>query len=187
MVFSGADGMVHGAHSARFGEIEQRGAALTPAGRALYDQLLDKARSGLEGVPAERDPQRYSALLHTAFEAFPDDAEQMRSRGLAWFRYRPTAQGLARGGQGRTLDALVAAGDVAFEPIVYEDFLPVSAAGIFQSNLGDQARSDYGSNANREQFEHALGRPVIDEMALYALTQQRSLDTCAALLGVERS
>ena len=32
-----------GTHTARFGEIEQRGVALTPRGRALYDQLLRTA------------------------------------------------------------------------------------------------------------------------------------------------
>jgi uncharacterized glyoxalase superfamily metalloenzyme YdcJ len=184
VAFMDAQGATAGSHSARFGEIEQRGAALTPAGRALYDQLLDKARAGLGGVPAERDPQGYNALLSAAFADFPDDLQQMRTQGLAWFRYSPTAQGLARGGQGKSLEALLADGDLRCEPVVYEDFLPVSAAGIFQSNLGGEARSEYGSNANRLQFEQAVGRPVIDEMALYALTQQRSLDACAAQLGV---
>src|SRR5699024_10661562 len=32
-----------GHHTARFGEIEQRGIALTPAGRKLYDELLIRA------------------------------------------------------------------------------------------------------------------------------------------------
>ena len=34
-------GDAQGTHTARFGEIEQRGVALTPKGRALYDQLLN--------------------------------------------------------------------------------------------------------------------------------------------------
>ncbi|RBG44195.1 DUF1338 domain-containing protein, partial [Xanthomonas oryzae pv. oryzae] len=39
--FVGDDGQPeHGTHTARFGEIEQRGLALTPKGRALYDALL---------------------------------------------------------------------------------------------------------------------------------------------------
>ena len=33
-----------GAHTARFGEIEQRGVALTRKGRALYDELLGLVR-----------------------------------------------------------------------------------------------------------------------------------------------
>lgn len=184
VAFSELDGAATGSHSARFGEIEQRGAALTPKGRALYDQLLEEARAGLNGIPAERDPQAYNALLQGAFERFPDDAEQLRTQELAWFRYWPTAEGAALAGQEKSLAALLAEGVIRCEPVVYEDFLPVSAAGIFQSNLGGEARSDYGSNANREQFEQALGRPVIDEMALYAYTQQRSLEACVAQLGV---
>ncbi|WP_263261896.1 VOC family protein [Pseudomonas sp. RIT-PI-S] len=185
VAFNDPQGLSTGSHTARFGEIEQRGAALTPAGRALYDQLLAKAQADLAGVPAERDPHRYSALLQAAFASFPDDVEQLRAQGLAWFRYAPTAQGLARAGRGREdLESLLAQGDLRCEPVVYEDFLPVSAAGIFQSNLGSEARGDYGSHANRAQFEQALGRPVVDEMELYALTQLRSLQACEAQLGV---
>jgi len=41
IVFDEANGhRSHGVHSARFGEIEQRGIALTAKGRALYDRLL---------------------------------------------------------------------------------------------------------------------------------------------------
>lgn len=39
-------GEMRGTHTARFGEIEQRGVALTPKGRALYDELLNKAGTG---------------------------------------------------------------------------------------------------------------------------------------------
>jgi uncharacterized glyoxalase superfamily metalloenzyme YdcJ len=35
---------VNGSHTARFGEIEQRGIALTPKGQALYDKLLTQTR-----------------------------------------------------------------------------------------------------------------------------------------------
>ncbi|PVZ10452.1 MULTISPECIES: VOC family protein [unclassified Pseudomonas] len=172
-----------GSHTARFGEIEQRGAALTPKGRALYDTLLATSRDALAGVPSEGNAEQYMRLLGEHFAAFPDDASRMREEGLAWFRYVPTASGLrARPLQG-TLQDWVAAGHVAFEPIVYEDFLPVSAAGIFQSNLGDGAQSDYGQNANQAQFQQALGRAVIDEMALYEATERRSIEACLAQLG----
>ncbi|WP_349775529.1 2-oxoadipate dioxygenase/decarboxylase family protein [Ignatzschineria rhizosphaerae] len=33
------------------------------------------------------------------------------------------------------INALVGEGALLYEPIVYESFLPTSAAGIFQSNL----------------------------------------------------
>ncbi len=67
---------------------------------------------------------------------------------------------------------------------MYEDFLPVSAAGIFQSNLGDNGQGHYDSASNRQAFEQALGRPTIDELALYAQTQQRSLEQCFKVLGL---
>ncbi|MCY1390702.1 hypothetical protein D9M71_55240 [compost metagenome] len=176
-----------GSHTARFGEIEQRGAALTPKGRALYDRLLNEARDDLGGVPAEANAERYMALLASRFEAFADDLAQMREQGLAYVRYFVTDKGLAAQGDNdrpRSVQALVDRGHVRFEALVYEDFLPVSAAGIFQSNLGDDAQTLYGSNANQAAFQRALGRPVLDELVLYAETERRSLQACAAALGL---
>lgn len=174
-----------GSHSARFGEIEQRGVALTPKGRALYDQLLNAARDELGAFPNEGNAARYVELMERHFQAFPDNHAQMREQGLAYFRYFVTEQGLAARSQAdsaQTLEALMAAGHVAAEPLVYEDFLPVSAAGIFQSNLGDAAQSHYTAHSNQAQFEQALGRGTIDELKLYAETQQRSMDECIQAL-----
>ncbi|AZF58138.1 VOC family protein [Pseudomonas sp. R11-23-07] len=176
-----------GSHSARFGEIEQRGVALTPKGRALYDQLLNAARDELGAFPNESNAKRYEQLMEQHFQAFPDDHAQMREQGLAYFRYFPTEKGLAARGksdQPRTLEALISAGHVEMEPLVYEDFLPVSAAGIFQSNLGDAAQSHYAANSNKDEFEQALGRSTIDELQLYGETQQRSVDQCMSTLLV---
>ncbi|MFD2640829.1 2-oxoadipate dioxygenase/decarboxylase HglS [Pseudomonas japonica] len=176
-----------GSHTARFGEIEQRGAALTPKGRQLYDQLLDATREALGGAPVEHNAQRYMSLLAEQFSAFPDDLRQMREQGLAYFRYFVTDKGLAARDTAQrptTLQGLIDAGHVHYEALVYEDFLPVSAAGIFQSNLGDDGQAEYGSNANREAFEEALGQRVQDELALYAETERRSLSACAAALGL---
>lgn len=176
-----------GSHSARFGEIEQRGAALTPKGRALYDQLLNAACDALGDFPNEANAQRYDALMAEHFQAFPDNHDDMRAQGLAYFRYFVSDQGLAARQQGDRptgLEALIRAGHVRAEPLVYEDFLPVSAAGIFQSNLGDDAQSHYAGHSNRQAFEQALGRRTIDELQLYADTQQRSLQACAEALGL---
>ncbi|QVM99416.1 2-oxoadipate dioxygenase/decarboxylase HglS [Pseudomonas rhodesiae] len=176
-----------GSHSARFGEIEQRGVALTPKGRALYDRLLNAARDELGAFPNEANAARYGQLLAHHFQAFPDTYAQLREQGLAYFRYFATAQGLAARGnpaQPRTLPELIDAGHIDVEPLVYEDFLPVSAAGIFQSNLGDAAQSHYAANSNQAEFEKALGSPTIDELKLYGETQQRSVDECMReLLG----
>ncbi|OLY72961.1 hypothetical protein AU074_09630 [Pseudomonas sp. ATCC PTA-122608] len=171
-----------GSHSARFGEIEQRGVALTPKGRALYDQLLNAARDELGAFPNEANAGRYTELMEQHFQAFPDNHREMREQELAYFRYFVTEKGLAAQDKVKTLDELIGAGHVDVEPLVYEDFLPVSAAGIFQSNLGDAAQSHYAANSNQAEFEKALGRQTIDELKLYGETQQRSIDECTRAL-----
>ena len=178
---------IQGSHSARFGEIEQRGAALTPKGRALYDLLLNAARDELGDFPNEANAAHYNALMTQHFGEFPDSVEGMREQGLAYFRYFATEKGLAAGGLGdASLEQLLRDGYVKAEPLVYEDFLPVSAAGIFQSNLGDAAQTHYGEHSNRQAFEQALGRATIDELGLYAETQKRSIDESLAALSGNR-
>ncbi|WP_434701769.1 2-oxoadipate dioxygenase/decarboxylase HglS [Pseudomonas sp. D1-36] len=179
-----------GSHSARFGEIEQRGAALTPKGRALYDQLLNAARDALGGFPNEANAERYNALMAEHFAQFPDDHQSLRRQALAYFRYFVTPAGLAAKGAMEpnvSLERLLEQGYLRAEPLVYEDFLPVSAAGIFQSNLGDAAQSHYAGQSNRQAFETALGRPAIDELGLYAEIQKRSLEECLLALGAQQA
>ncbi len=139
-------GDVAGAHAARFGEIEQRGAALTPSGRALYDRLL-----------AAGDP--------AAFAAFPDAQEILRRERLAYYRYVPVAD-LPLGAQ--SLEEAIGAGSVRAEPILYEDFLPVSAAGIFRSNLAAGNARPIEAPPRQGELEEALGCAVLDPFALYA-------------------
>ena len=163
-----------GTHTARFGEIEQRGLALTPKGRALYDQLLAQARdSGGAGSTGQDYPTRLAA----AFTAFPDDHDTLRREGLGYYRYALTEAGRANPGAVGDLpaEALIAAGLASADPIVYEDFLPVSAAGIFQSNLGGEEQRAYAAHANSDAFEQALGMTVEDEFAIYARLQAESL------------
>lgn len=172
-----------GQHTARFGEIEQRGAALTPKGRALYDRLLATARGG-QGAQGTG----YAERLAAAFAAFPDTMEALRQQGLAYFRYDLTGAGqrlVAIGVQpAGDVDDWLTAGYVRALPIVYEDFLPVSAAGIFQSNLGGTEQRSYAASAAQAAFETALGDTVQDELALYAAAQARSMeDVRKALRG----
>ncbi|ATD66816.1 DUF1338 domain-containing protein [Luteimonas chenhongjianii] len=162
-----------GTHTARFGEIEQRGLALTPKGRALYDRLLGQAREA-GGAGSTGD---YPARLAAAFAGFPDDDDTLRREGLGYYRYALTEAGradpdaVARG----SLDDAIDAGLVTADPVIYEDFLPVSAAGIFQSNLGGDEQRAYAAQANRDAFEQALGAPVQDQFAIYAAIEQDSL------------
>ncbi|MEA9577969.1 VOC family protein [Xanthomonas nasturtii] len=164
----------HGMHTARFGEIEQRGLALTPKGRALYDALLAQARdaegAGSTGVD-------YATRLQTAFVAFPDDEALLRQEGLGYFRYALTDAGRADPAQVAAMPAetAIALGLVSADPIIYEDFLPVSAAGIFQSNLGGAEQRAYAAHSSKRSFEQALGAQVHDEFALYAQLERASL------------
>ena len=84
----------------------------------------------------------------------------------------------------RSIEALIANGYLRFDPIIYEDFLPVSAAGIFRSNLGGDAQHHFGERANRALFEEALGKPVLDEFDLYARAEKASLEAALDELGL---
>ena len=175
-----------GHHTARFGEIEQRGAALTAKGRNLYDHLLQSAQDQLNVPVNENNAAQYSAILREKFSQFPDDYPTMRAEKLAFFRYFPTEKGLITASiqeiQEMTLDELIDNGFIQYEPLVYEDFLPVSAAGIFQSNLGEKGQSHFTGHSNKADFQRDLGIAVIDELQLYEATQQRSVAECAAAL-----
>ncbi|WP_145583953.1 2-oxoadipate dioxygenase/decarboxylase HglS [Yersinia intermedia] len=184
--FFATDGqIIQGHHTARFGEIEQRGAALTAKGRNLYDNLLQAAQDQLQIPANEKNAPQYMAILNEKFSQFPDDYPTMRAEKLAFFRYFPTEKGLSTptvSMQDLTLDELIDGEFIQYEPLVYEDFLPVSAAGIFQSNLGDKGHSQFAGHSSKQDFQRALGATVIDELQLYEETQQRSIMACATAL-----
>ncbi|WP_375002709.1 2-oxoadipate dioxygenase/decarboxylase family protein [Aeromicrobium sp. CTD01-1L150] len=82
-------------------------------------------------------------------EAFPDTDEELASQDLAYY---------VRDDDGR------------LSPIVYEDFLPKSAAGIFASNLtsdGSLDASQQGSARDAAWLQGVLGRALHDPYALY--------------------
>ncbi|MGY5956986.1 2-oxoadipate dioxygenase/decarboxylase [Kosakonia sp. BK9b] len=174
VLFSGEQ---QGTHTARFGEIEQRGVALTEKGRALYDQLLANAGTG-------KDNLAHQLHLQNVFKNMPDSEMLLRKQGLAWFRYRLTPTGEAHRKAIRAGDdpqPLIERGWVVAQPITYEDFLPVSAAGIFQSNLGNETQARSHGNASRTAFEEALGCPVLNEFTLYQEAEERSKRRCGLL------
>lgn len=69
---------------------------------------------------------------------------------------------------------LIEHGRVVAQPIAYEDSLPVGAAGISQSNLGNETWAYNHGNTSREVFERVLGCPVLDEPQLYQEAEKRS-------------
>jgi uncharacterized glyoxalase superfamily metalloenzyme YdcJ len=179
-------GSASGTHTARFGEIEQRGAALTPKGRKLYDELLASVRRDVQVGTAGSSARDYDTELAARFASFPDDWPTLHSRGLAFFRYAATPAGIEASRHHMlpaTVDALIERGFLRFDPIVYEDFLPVSAAGIFQSNLVTEEQQNYSECSNRSAFEEGLGTKVRDELELYARTEAASLEQALTRLG----
>ncbi|NKT14416.1 DUF1338 family protein [Rhodococcus hoagii] len=143
--FALPDGSVtDGALRVRFGEVEARGIALTPSGRALYDELMDADPSNANGLWDKR---------------FPASEDELEKHEAAYFTYH----------------------DGGREPIVYEDFLPKSAAGIFRSNLDTDTDTDTAASAagsgtdfSRASLAAAIGRDIHDPYELYRRQQDQS-------------
>ena len=163
-------------------------------------------------TPNADNASEYYQVLESAFAAFPDDYQTLHNEGLAYFYYQavdsdtdnaPTLDSIDVENVNDSLSKqvvtdLLEQGMIRLEPIVYEDFLPVSAAGIFQSNLHDDSTNDNENDnekdehrskqskdkghANKEAFENALGAQVYDELELYQTLQAQSLKACLANL-----
>lgn len=156
--FVEADGsIIEGELRVRFGEVEQRGIALTQKGRGLYDRMLAEVEHRSAGLSA---PERNEIKLEVWRRDLPTTEDGLAEQGLAWFEFERTPDG-----------------SVVRTPIVYEDFLPRSAAGIFASNLTDSGRSDAtmeGSHRDQKWMSEAIGRTVHDPMDLYRAQSEAS-------------
>ncbi|MFE6618076.1 2-oxoadipate dioxygenase/decarboxylase family protein [Streptomyces sp. NPDC057740] len=178
-------GVVSGALRVRFGEVEARGIALTRQGRALYDQLLGRVDERASHSPAEARGDIARAVWE---RHMPGSEEELAARGLAYFTYR-LVDDRPRDGSAppATPGELVERGWVRAEPIVYEDFLPRSAAGIFQSNLSGEGTRDNGREGTAYDtawLSGAVGREVLDPFALYAEQRDASLTAVSERLGL---
>ncbi len=163
--FRRADGSVHQSSlRVRFGEVEARGIALTASGRALYDELTAESADG----------RRWS-------ERFGVTERALIAADLAFFEYALVAHRRPDGtSPPADVAGLLDGGWVTAQPIVYEDFLPRSAAGIFQSNLADAGSRDSaeaGADLDAGWMAGALGRELADPLSLYAAQRERSLHT----------
>lgn len=169
-------------HTARFGEIEQRFYATTPGGRALYDRCLASAEQSNCTALIKSDFVAYEAEYASHFAAFPRTLPGLLEADLVYAVYEPTPVGLAANPDDlHTTDIheLVRLGYVAREGIRHEDFLPVSAAGIFASNLsqyGTQSTAAVKPTYTQEMLEEILGRPIVN-----ADDAHRGMQACSLL------
>ncbi|TLS21362.1 uncharacterized protein PpBr36_10226 [Pyricularia pennisetigena] len=186
-----AANLVSASHKARFGEIEERGAAVTPQGRRLYDELLEEALAGSAG----KSIPEIDAAMAEAFLKYPDEWDELCARGLVYYEYRlgsrkPGTHDAVPLGQVAEADVerLVGRGLLERVPITYEDFLPFSAAGIFQSNLPQDGKQEPAQKEVVEPspdhvgMEKALGSAIINPDGLYEEVQRKSLASSLAAL-----
>lgn len=175
--FRTADGeIVSDALRVRFGEVEARGIALTREGRAAYDaaviEIDETAAAARAEDPGLTEVQRQEIARAVWQKTFPTTESELAAQGLGWFTYEVDGDGTG----------------VRREPVVYEDFLPRSAAGIFQSNLtsdGAKDASQQGTDRDADWMSGALGRELNDPFDLYADQVARSLTGAAETLGVD--
>jgi uncharacterized glyoxalase superfamily metalloenzyme YdcJ len=168
----------------RFGEVEARGIALTSRGRELYDRLVAEVDQRLAAAPGT---PRQDVAAHVWAAGLPDAEAGLARRDLAFFTFSPTDRVPDGTAPPADLRGLLDGGWLVAEPIVYEDFLPRSAAGIFASNLSGRGEMDAaqgGANRDVDWLSEAIDRPIRIPEQLYAEQRSRSLAEAAAVLGV---
>ena len=183
--FREADGRItQGELRVRFGEVEARGIALTPRGRDRYDRLVAEVDRRTAEAPG-RARQEVAAEVWAA--GLPDSEAELARQDLAFFTFSPAERVPDGTRPPGDLAGLLDGGWLDAEPIVYEDFLPRSAAGIFASNLsgrGELDAAEGGAPRDADWLAGAIGRPVRTPEQLYAEQRAASLDRAAAALGI---
>jgi uncharacterized glyoxalase superfamily metalloenzyme YdcJ len=150
----------------------------TPSGEIVQDAL--RVRFGeveARGIALTRAGRELydAAIVRGATpevwrETFPANEAALVEADLGYFTYEVSDDGT-----------------LTREPVVYEDFLPRSAAGIFQSNLTDEGSKDAtqeGEERDADWMSGAIGRDLHDPFELYARQVAASLEAAAARLGV---
>ncbi|WP_372371169.1 2-oxoadipate dioxygenase/decarboxylase family protein [Candidatus Uabimicrobium sp. HlEnr_7] len=161
-----------GSHKARFGEIEERGMAMTSKGKKLYENALKRYMEN-------NDVSEFSVI--------PDNYTELYKQKLGYYIYAATSQTKDKGSLCCDIDELIANGDVILTPLRYEDFLPVSAAGIFASNLenyGVEKRVHAEVDYRKEQLEEIIGQQIYDSFDIYGSQSAQSLMNTYQQLGV---
>jgi len=191
-VFRETDGRISsGSLRVRFGEVESRGIAATTRGRAVYDRLSAEID---HQITQAADQGQISAAQRTEIggavwdRQVPTTEAALAENDLAYFTFECVGDAPRQASApGRQLQQLLRDGWIRPRPIVYEDFLPKSAAGIFQSNLTTDGVKDTAESATATDaawMEGVLGRPLHDPHVLYDGIRRRSLSEIADQLGI---
>lgn len=190
VTFQQPDGSkVETVHTARFGEIEQRFYAATPKGRKLYDDCLAAAEAQKKPDLIKKDFDAFQEAFAKCFAPFPKTLPELLEQKLVFGRYSVTKKGLAAKGKINTTDILelVKLGYVDYDGLRYEDFLPVSAAGIFASNLGQYGTKSTAAEKpvySQATLEKIMGKKIIDSNDSYSRLQAESISDVFAQLGL---
>jgi uncharacterized glyoxalase superfamily metalloenzyme YdcJ len=172
-----------GALRVRFGEVEARGIALTRAGRGRYDAMLGE----IDRILAESPDRVRADVAREVWEnGMPATERGLLAENLGFFTYALRDDHPA-GSPPSTVTELVDNGWVTATPVVYEDFLPRSAAGIFQSNLSSEGTRDseqHGVAYDQAWLAGAIDRPIDDPFDLYERQQNESIHETATALQV---
>jgi uncharacterized glyoxalase superfamily metalloenzyme YdcJ len=123
------------------GSLRVRFGEVEARGVALTPKGRDRYDAAMARLSANDDPADVWS------QYFPATDGEMATQGLAYYRD----------------------GDPA-KPVVYEDFLPASAAGIFRSNLDRDAETDDVADDSgycMEWMAEAIGRHIHDPYVLY--------------------
>ena len=186
--FRNQDGTVSaGALRVRFGEVEARGIALTRAGRERYDAMVAEVDRRLAARPVA---SRRDVAADVWAAGLPATEDGLLRAGLGFCTVEvadPAAAGLAAADPDGDLWSLVDRGALRVRPIVYEDFLPRSAAGIFQSNLtdgGTKRAANPGRHRDAAWLAGVLDQDVPDPIELYHAQQRDSIESAFATLGL---
>lgn len=181
--FKEADGTIgSGDLRVRFGEVEARGIALTRGGRDRYDRMVKMVDERQKASGRTRPV----AAVEIWQENCPATEAEMVWSDFAFFNFATT--GKSADGAPSDLGALLDGGWLTAEPIVYEDFLPRSAAGIFASNLSSEGSVDTSQDETLRDVAwmgRHIGVAMHDPYALYAAERDASYRAAMAELGLD--
>ena len=152
-----------------------------------YSGLGAEMKDHIEGPPPRRAPV---LLRQTSYQALVEtvrfDGEETGTHAARFGEIEQRGRATRHEDRPAELDALIDAGHVRAQPVRYEDFLPVRAAGIFASNLRHSGALREGESPHSQaELEAILGRPIRAPHTLYAGQEARSLPQVHSELDVD--